>query len=149
MPDFDAILVAAAARYAPAQVTPPATFGNVRSSTADLPNQMSALPCVMIFPDQGTFETGNGSRRGEHDAFARFYYAAATPPDLPRDLPAIRKWLTVLVDQLKISAQLGGIVASIQCRSWRVGILSYAGISYSGIELGLHIITAESWTAVA
>lgn len=149
MPDFDAIITATAARYAAGQVTPPVGLTNIRSSTGDAPNQLGPLPCVIIVPLQGTFATGNGTRTGGHDLLARFYLAQAAQADFSRDLPALRKWLTVLVDQLKISAQLAGIVTSIRVMTWKLGVMQYGGQDYSGIELGLHVVTDESWAAVS
>jgi hypothetical protein len=148
MPDFDAIAVALAARYAPAQVTPPTGgYDNIRLSTADLPGQMTPLPTVLIFPDNGDFQTGNGTRTGGQEWLVRFYYNQIG--DITRDMVALRKWLTVLVDQLRISAQLGGIVTVARVMTWKIGQMAYAGADYSGIELGVHIVADEPWAAVA
>ncbi len=147
MTDFDAIGTALAARFAPAQVTPPATYTNVRSATADIPNQLSALPCVVVFPESGEFRTGNGSRLGDHDFLVRFYYASTL--DLTRDANALRKWATVLVDQLRLSVQLGGAVDRATVDAWTMGLQTYAGTTYSGIELRVHVVKSEAWVAVA
>lgn len=147
MADFDAIGTALAARFAPAQVTPPGGFTNVRASTADIPNQLSALPSVVCFLDEGEFRTGNGTREGISTWAVRFYYAATT--DLTRDAAALRKWLSVLVDQLKLSVQLGGAVDRATVDGWKIGILTYAGMTYSGIELQVRIVKTEGWAAVA
>lgn len=148
MPDFDAISIALAARYAPAQVTPPAGITqNIRVATADVPGQMTPLPTVLVLPLEGTFATGNGTRTGEHDHAVRFYYAQTA--DLAREMPAIRKWLTVLVDQLRISTMLGGLVTRAVVVSWKAGVMKYAGLDYSGLELVVRVTTDEGWAAVA
>jgi hypothetical protein len=147
MPDFDAIGTALAARFAAAAVTPPTGFGNIRLSTADLPNGVATLPTVLIFPDTGDFATGNGTRLGIQDWLVRFYYAQTG--DLTRDTNALRKWLTVLVDQLRDSVQLGGVVVYARVDGWRVGQLTYAGQDYSGLELRVRVQTSEAWPAVA
>jgi hypothetical protein len=145
--DFDASAIALAARFAPAQVTPPTGYDNVRVSTADLPGQMTPLPTMLVFLDSGDFRTGNGTRQGGHDWLARFYYNQTG--DLERDMVALRKWAGVLVDQLKLSVQLGGIVTSARVMSYQIGVLRYAGIDYSGIELRVHVVTDEGWAAAA
>lgn len=153
MPDFDAITTAVAARFAPAQVTPPAGYQNVRSATADLPNLMPPLPCVLVFLDSGTFETGNGTRiggrEGQHTFTVRFYYSQNA--DLSRDMVALRKWLTVLVDQFRLAVQLGGLtgVTRVTVDSWTVGSFQYANDMYTGIEFGVGLVTSEPWAAVA
>jgi hypothetical protein len=147
MPDFDAIGTALAARYAPAQVTPPTGYENIRSSTADLPTQMLPLPAVLAFLDEGSFRTGNGDRFGTHRWVLRFYYNQAG--DIERDMTALRRWLTVLADQLRLSAQLAGVVTRCTLDSYRIGIMRYAGLDYTGIEFGVSLVTTEGWGAVA
>lgn len=147
MPDFDAITTPLAARFASGAVTPPASYQNVRFSSGDLPNQMPPLPCVLVFLDEGEFDTGNGTRLGTHKFTVRFYYSQTA--DLPRDMVALRKWLTVLVDQLRLSAQLGGVVVVARVDTWKIGLLDYASQTYSGIEIGVTIRTSEPWAAVA
>jgi hypothetical protein len=143
VPDFDAILTAVAARYAPGQVTPPTGFDNIRTSTADAPDNLVA-PCVIVFPNDGTFDPGNGTRGGHHDCLVRFYFEKAA--DLPRQMSALRKWLTVLVDQHLTGTYLGGVVAAVWTSKWSVGQLDYGGTSYAGIELTVHFRTAEPWS---
>ena len=147
MPDLYAISTAIAARFAAGQVTPPATFQNIRVATAAPPGAMAALPCVMVFPDQGQFDTGNGTRLGLHTFTVRFYYGQAG--DIARDAVALQKWLTVLADQLRISVQLGGTVARATVDAYKVGYLNYGGKDYSGIELTVGVTTTEGWAAVA
>lgn len=147
MPDFDAIAAAVALRYAAAQVTPPAGFTNVRLATADLPNALTALPAVLVFPDQGSFETGNGTRTGTHDFLVRFYLGA--PKSLARDMVKLRKWLTVLVGQHLAGMQLGGLVVRVVINRWKIGMMTYGVVEYSGIELGVRVITSEPWSPTA
>lgn len=147
MPDFNAIAAAVALRYAPAQMSPPAGLPAVRSSTADLPNQLTSLPAVLVFPDEGTFDVGNGTRLGEHDFLVRFYLAA--PKSLARDMVKLRKWLTVLVDQHLLSLQLGGIVVYVRTRAWKIAMITYGGTEFSGIELKVRVRTSEPWQPTA
>lgn len=147
--DVDAIAGAIATRFAAAQVTPPAGYANVRSSTADLPNQIAATPAVLVFADSGTFSTGNGTRTGLATFVVRFYFAPTI--DGTREQAALRAWATVLVDQLRGAVQLGGLagVARATVDAWRLGILRYGTVDYAGIELGLSVATTEAWAATA
>jgi len=153
MPDFDAIAAAIATRYAPAQVTPPAGLQNIRSSSADLPQAINSgrallRPVVLVFPDQGELTPSSGGlRRGVSRWLVRFYLTISK--DLPRETNALRKWLTVLVDQHKTSLQLGGTVVAVRTLSWRIALLPYAGRMYAGIELGVETITDDTWSPIA
>jgi hypothetical protein len=148
---MDAITIALAARYAAAQVTPPTGYDNVKLSTADLPPEMTPLPTVLVYPDHGDFTDveRNGTRFGSHAFMVRFYYNQIG--DIERDMKALRQWLTVLVDQLKAAAQLGGTASVVVARveTWQIGTLHYAGADYSGVELRVGIQTAEGWGATA
>lgn len=147
MPDFDAINTALAARFAAAAITPPTGYDNVKISTGDLPTGMLPLPAVLVFPESGEFTAYPGKRDSEHSYVIRFYYNQAG--DLERDMAALRKWLTVLVDQLKLSTQLGGIVTRASIIGWRVGMFEYTPNTYTGIELTCSILVNEAWAAVA
>lgn len=147
MPDFDAITTALAARFAPGVVTPPTGLTNIRQSTGDLPNTVTVTPLVLVFPEAGTFLTGNGTRTGDHQFFVQFFFQQTE--DLRRDTVAIRKWLTVLVDQCKASTQLGGAVVFARVDAWKTVLLTYAGDTFSGVELTVTIRTSEAWAATA
>jgi hypothetical protein len=148
MPDFDAITSALAVRFGPTIVSPPAGYEAIRLSTADLPNQMTPLPTSLVFLDSGTFAHGPGSKRDSNHAFlVRFYYSEAI--DITRDMVALRKWLTILVNALQGAVQLGGLVTSARIVTWRAGTLHYAGVDYSGLEFGVTVNVNEAWTPVA
>lgn len=146
--DIDGIATAIAARFAAAQVTPPAGgYDNVRVSTADLPGQMTPLPTVLVFLDSGDFGHFPGMRDGRQEWTVRFYYNQAG--DVARDMKTLRLWLAVLIDQLRASAQLAGIVTLARITRFKIGILNYAGLDYTGIELGVHVVTNEAWVATS
>jgi len=148
--DFDGITLALAARFAPAQITPPAGYDNIRTSTGNLPGQMVPLPAVLVFPESGDFEADTvkvGGRDSLHEFVIRFYYNQTG--DLERDTVALRKWLGVLVDQLRGSVTLGGLVTSARISSWLIGLLPYAGLDYTGIELTVRVRINEPWSVTA
>jgi len=145
--DFDAIAAALAARYAPGLMTPPSGLGAVRLSTADLPQQVTVTPAVLVFPDSGTLEYGSSTRQG--DAVMRLQFLYSMGVDMKRDSIALRKWIGVLLDQLRGAAQLGGIVASARVTGWRTVKITYGGDDFNGIELDVAVVTTEAWTATA
>lgn len=144
---FDAIGAAIAARFAAAQLTPPAGYATIRSSTANAPGAIGPTPAVVVSLDAGEYETGNATRTGSASWFVRFYFDQTS--DLERTEPAIRKWLDVLRDQLRASVQLAGIVDRCVLGSFRVGVLAYGGVDYTGAELIVHTATSEGWAATA
>lgn len=148
MPDFDAITVALALRFDPSTVTAPAGgYDNIRVSTGNLPNQMTPLPTVLVFPESGEFTAYPGKRDSLHQFVVRFYYNHTG--DLVRDTVALRKWATILVDQLKVATQLGGTVTRATVDSWSMGVFTYAGLDYTGLELHVGVLVNEPWAAVA
>ena len=147
MPDFDAINTALIARFAAAAITPPTGYDNVKISTGNLPEGMFPLPAVLVFPEGGDFTHYPGKRDSTHQYVVRFYYNQNG--DLERDTPALRKWATVLVDQLKISTQLGGAVTLAVVTHWAVGTYDYTPNQYTGIELTVSVVVNEAWAAVA
>lgn len=159
MPDFDAINTALVARFAAAALTAPAGgYDTIRVSTGDLPGQMTPLPTVLVFPVSGTFDQKSAGKRDSTSLFTvRFYYNQTG--DAERDFVALRKWLEILADQLRASVQLGGLTWSNGVRigevtratveGWRIGMLTYAGLTYSGIELDVSVLVNETLTMVA
>ena len=145
--DFDAIGAGIAARFAPGVVTPPAGLGNIRRSSADLPNALTVLPVVLVMPDRGTLAPGNGSRLVESDWLVRFHFSVTK--DLPRETNACRKWLGILIDQIRVGevVGVGPPIAVIRVNSYRVGVLPYARRDYTGVELGLRASLSHAWAA--
>ena len=159
MPDFDAINTALVARFAPGTLpTPAGGYDPVRVATGDLPGQMTPLPTALIFPVTGTFDQKTGAKRDSTNNFMlRFYYNQTG--DAERDFPALRKWLTILSNQLAASVQLGGLTWSLTNAqgevtravptAWRIGILTYANLQYSGIEIDIAVTVNESLIGIA
>lgn len=144
---IDTIAAAIATRYTAANMAAPGGLPAVRSSSADLPNQMPALPCVLVFVDSGMFDAGNGTRLGVLSFLVRFYLARRR--DLPRETAAIRTWLPVLVGQHQAGVTLGGLVARVWTEGYRVGTMRYAGRDYAGVELTVKAKTSIPWTVTA
>lgn len=149
---FETIAQAIATRFTAGSITavnggPPAGFANVRSSVANPPGAIGPTPAVVTSIDSGEFRTGESTRTGAQSWFVRFYFDQTS--DLERTEPALRKWLDVLIYQLKGAVQLAGLVDLCVIRSWRVGVLAYGGVDYTGIELIVHTATSEGWVATS
>lgn len=158
MPDFDAINTALVARFSAAQTTPPAGYDPIRVATGDLPGAMTPLPTVLVFPESGSMDQRMGGKRDSTSLFTvRFYYNQTG--DAERDFPGLRLWLGVLCDQLRGAVQLGGLTWTSGVRvgevtraivtGWKIGVLTYAGVQYTGIELSVSVLVNESLTMVA
>ena len=143
--DFDAMATAIAARY-PA-LTPPAGLVAVRKATGDLPQRMTVLPMVLVFPDAGTLEVGGGTRIGEHVFLARFYFARSK--DLAREVNACRRWLSKLIDAHADGMTAGGAVTAVRTVGWRLGRLDFGANTYTGVELRLQVVTSDAWSPTA
>lgn len=147
MPSIDSIAQAIAARYASGTLTPPGGLEATRFATADLPAAIPDTPGVLVFADEGTLDPGNGTRLSAASFLVRFYYAEAG--DLERDQVALRDWLDVLINAHLAAMQLGGLVAAVRTRRWKLGQLPYAGRTYNGVELTVEAISSEGWSPTA
>lgn len=142
---FDAVATAIATRFA--AVTAPAGYTSIRVSTANPPNELPPLPCVLVVPDSGEWRNFPGKRDGTHHFRVLFYLTEAH--DLDREMVGLRKWLDILAYQLRDATQLGGLVTLARITDWRIGLLDYARQTYSGIEFDVTVVTNEPWLAVA
>ena len=148
MPDFDAMGVALALRFTAANCPAPAGgYQAIRLATNYPPNGLPPTPCVIVTPETGDFVTGNGKRESGSEWSVKFYFGETGT--LEKDFKALQKWLTVLVDATKAAAQLGGVVTLALVNTFRIGMLTYGGSEYTGIELGVHLEIHESWLATA
>lgn len=144
---IDTIAAAIATRYTAANMAAPGGLAAVRSSSADLPNQLGALPCVLVFVDSGSFDAGNGTRLAVLTFLVRFYLAKRR--DLPRETNRIRTWLPVLVGQHQAGVTLGGLVARVWTEGYRVGGMKYGSGDFAGVELTVKAKTSIAWTVTA
>ena len=145
-----AIAQALAARFAPANVTPPSGLQNIRVSTEYLPDFITSPPTVLVFPPEETFAYTPGSRQSVQDWPIRFYEAQVTGPG--RTVDRLYRWRSVLIGQLLDQTQLGesadgvawvGIVAA------RIGTLTYGDVEFQGIEMVARVRLAEGINPVA
>ena len=102
---------------------------------------------MLVIPDEGDFVSGNGKREGSLNWKVRFYFSQTGTPE--KDMKALLKWMTVLVDQTKAALQLGSLVDYALVMDYRVGKLTFGEQDYSGIELTVHTEVHESWLATA
>lgn len=143
----DQIADAIALRYSPANMAAPGGLPAVRYSTADLPNRLGRLPCVLVTHEDSHFVSGSGTRLGLITFAVRFYLARRR--DLPRETERLATWLPTLLGQLQASVQLGGLVARAVTDTYNVGTLRYAKLPYAGAEVMVKVTTTSPWTVTS
>lgn len=141
-----------AARFAPGLVTPPSGLKNITASSSRPPNAIPNTPFVVAWPVRGDITIPPGVREGEHEFAVIFYYSKAEA-DTPRQYVALMSWLGVLLGQLDGAMQLGVVpstwyVKKAEIMSWEIGVHVYAGDTYEGITLTVHVWTVDSVTLV-
>ena len=141
-----------AARFAPGVVTPPSGLKNITAATSRPPNNLPNTPFVIAWPVRGDITIPPGVREGEHTFEVIFYYAKAEA-DTPRQYVALMSWLGILLAQLDGAMQLGVVpstwyVKKAEIMSWEIGVHVYAGDTYEGITLTVHVWTVDSVTLV-
>jgi len=139
--DMLGVADALAARYASAVVTPPTGYTNIRGSTARTPNNIPALPFVIVELPQGPLTYQSGRRLGTHTFEVFFLYSRASG-DVPRDKVAMLSWLSVLLDQLHAQVKLG--LTSVM----KALVTTYASVNatYAGQDYYAWQITVQVWT---
>lgn len=144
--DVNAIATAIAARFSAAQVTPPAGYDNIALSTATLPDAITSLPAVLVFPPSGTWGFNAGaSRTGDLIFPVRFYVGPRA--DTARSTQAVNKWHSVLIEQLigqlALGESLRGVTHSF-ITATDSGSMTYAEMEYLGIELTVNVHLVEA-----
>lgn len=134
-----------AARYAPGALpATPSGAATPRSSSANLTNQLGALPLFLVFPEAGHLDQyPGGARQSVHRWWVRLYYAQLNASTLERDTDELRDWTALLLDQLVTGAGLGGSVTIARTTDWKIGRMDYAGVPYIGAELAVETVTND------
>ena len=141
-----------AARFAPGVVTPPSGLKNITAATSRPPNAIPNAPFVVAWPVRGDITIPPGSREGEHE-FSVIFYLAKSDGETPHQYVALMSWLGVLLGQLDGQMQLGVVpstwsVKKAEIMSWEIGVHVYAGDTYEGITLTVHVWTVDTVTLV-
>lgn len=147
--DLSTVADALALRYAASNITPPAGLKTITTSTARPPNAIPNTPFVITWPTEGDVTITPGRMAGEHTFMVTFYYSKAEA-DIPREYVALEKWLGVLLAATFPQMQLGlaPLVLKAIPLKWEIGSHVYAGITYEGITLTVHVWTSEPVTLV-
>lgn len=144
--DYLALGTALAYRYDPAVITPPTGYANIVASTATPPNALPRTPYVVVYPNKGTIVVQAGGVYGRPQEYLVNFYYAKAEADLPRETRALQSWLGVLLAATYPAMTLGytdGTVLKAIPVEWTIGELIYAGVSYDGITITIHIFTEE------
>ena len=149
--DLQAIAQALAARYDPANVTPPTGLDNIRLSTERLPDFIAMPPTVLVFPPEEEFSYSPGSRQSVQDWPIRFYETEVSGPG--RTVERLYLWRPILIGQLLPNSLLGqsgsGGVAWAAIAGARIGTLTYGEQQFQGIEMVARVRLAEGINPVA
>lgn len=144
--DVHAIATAIATRFSAAAVTPPTGYPDIALSTAGLPDAITSLPAVLVFPPSGQWTfTAGAARTGDLTFPVRFYYGPRA--DTARGAEAINKWHSVLIEQLIGQLALGQSLTGVtHCfvTASESGTLTYAEIDYLGIEFTVVVHLVEA-----
>ncbi len=149
MPALQSIADAIAAKYAPGVIAPPATLEGIRSSSAYPPGQLDPQPCVLVFLDDASLKSADGSRIAVVDYLVRLYLDPVLAQDVARESAALIAWADKLINAHATGLQLGGLVASCITVGLKVGTLRYASVDYAGVECRVRVVTSEGWNPTA
>lgn len=143
--DIHAIATAIATRFSSANVTPPSGYKNIALSTAELPNALTSLPAVLVFPPDGSWSFNAGAARvGDLTFDVRVFLGPMM--DNGRNAAMVNKWHSKLIEQLigqlALGQSLNGVTHSFITSS-RSGIIEYADIQYVGIEFEVNVHLVE------
>ena len=128
-------------------VSPPAGEAAIAEATATPPQVPAGLPAVFVYLEDGEFSTGNGSRAAVITYNTRFLLCQAV--DIATEAARLLAWAPVLLEALKLHAQLGGRVARAVVDGFEVGLITYAERSFAGIDITVQVTTSEGWVAAA
>jgi len=143
--DIHAIATAIATRFSSANVTPPSGYKNIALATAELPNALTSLPAVLVFPPDGSWGFNAGAARtGDLTFDVRVFLGPMM--DNGRNAAMVNKWHSKLIEQLigqlALGQSLNGVTHSFITSS-RSGIIEYADIQYVGIEFEVNVHLVE------
>ena len=143
--DVHAIATAIANRFSAANVTPPTGYADIALSTAELPNAITSLPAVLVFPPDGNWSFNAGAvRTGDLRFPVRVYLGPML--DNGRNAEMVNKWHSVLIEQLIGSLALGQATNGVtHCfiDNSSSGMIEYADVSYAGLEFEVNVHVVE------
>lgn len=139
-----AIASSLASRFS--QVTPPSGQPALRSSTYELPDQIAATPCVLVFPPEEQFSYPPSMRSSLQDWTVRFYIERTA--DTKRQISTLYQWADALIPQLDglVHLALSSSVNSADVAGARTGPIVYANETFDGIELSVLVNAQEAVT---
>lgn len=143
--DVHAIATALAGQFSSANVTPPTGYANIAFSSAELPNAITSLPAVLVFPPDGTWTYNSGATRvGDLRFNVRVFLGPMM--DTGRNAQMINKWHSVLIDRtlnrLALSQATNGVTHCF-IESSSSGMIDYADQKYVGVELDVVVHLVE------
>lgn len=143
--DSYAIASAIATRYSAANVTPPSGEEDPKVATADLPENITFFPTLVVSPprlDAANYTPSKGLLLPLTYQVTLFLSKA---DGSPRRAKAVHDWVTALYPQLEPQIQLGlAYVALATMTSFRAGTVRYGGEEYDGIVFDVRVLVSEA-----
>jgi hypothetical protein len=147
---------ALATRYLPANITPPAklspltgSYGNIRHSTAAIPNTIPTSPWVLVMLPQGEVVLGAQETNHTMQFHVMFHFAKITG-DLRRDMTAMLAWLGVLLGATYADMDLGVTgIRKAYPTTYELAVFTYGGDEYYGWDITVVVDYREAQVMAA
>lgn len=149
--DSYAIAGAIATRFSAANVSPPSGYEDIKVSTADLPQNISLFPTVLVMPP-GTEAMGyNASRSRSLTLNYGVVLFLSRSDGSPRRAKAVHDWFTALYGQLAGQMMLGlsSYVALAYVSGMVAATVTYGGEDFDGLRFVVTVKVNEAYTPVA
>ena len=148
--DSYAIASAIATRFSAANVTPPSGEEDPKVATAQLPEDVSWFPTILVSTPQMDDANYNASRSRSFPLVYAVTLFLSRSDGSARNAKRVHDWVTALYGQLGGQIQLGlAYVALATVQGFRAGIVRYAGTDYDGITFEVVVQVSEAYTPVA
>lgn len=145
--DSYAIASAIATRFG--ATTPPAGQEAIKLATAELPDEVSLFPSLLVFPSTMSDPTYIASKRDLNLTFP-VAFVLSRADGSPRRAHALHDWVTVLYGRIagQIMLGLSSYVSESEVLAWTPGV-SYGGQDYDGALLTVWVHVNEPYSPAA
>lgn len=127
-------------------VSAPSGYSALRSSSFELPDQIGATPCVLVYPPEETLSYPPSSRHSLQEW--RVVYYLARVKDAKRQMTDLYRWADALIPQLdaSVSLDLSPEVMLADVTGARTGPTTYAEETFDALELSVVVNAQEAVT---
>jgi len=149
--DSYAIADAIATRFSADNVTPPTGEEDPKIATAQLPEDISWFPTILVGTPVMADANYNASRNRSFPLLYSVTLVLARSDGSARNAKRVHDWVTAIYGQLGGQIQLGlsSYVTHAEVAGFRAGIVRYANTDYDGITFDVIVHISESYSPVA